>query len=89
MIWDKERVGTGRYLQNATEQVLILTRGKPATCFEGHTNIIRGGVREHSRKPEAFYELVEATCPGSRLELNSHQERAGWTCAGAETGPMS
>ena len=85
LIWDKERVGTGRYLQNVTEQVLIFTRGKPLTRFEGHTNIIRGGVREPSRKPEAFYELVEAICPGSRLELNSRQERPGWTCAGAET----
>jgi N6-adenosine-specific RNA methylase IME4/ParB-like chromosome segregation protein Spo0J len=85
LIWDKERIGTGRYLQNATEQVLIFTRGKPLTRLEGHTNIIRGGLREHSRKPEAFYELVEATCPGSKLELYARQERAGWTCAGAES----
>jgi N6-adenosine-specific RNA methylase IME4 len=85
LIWDKERIGTGRYLQNATEQVLIFTRGQPVTRFEGHTNIIRGGVREHSRKPESFYELVEATCPGSKLELNSRQERTGWKCSGAET----
>jgi N6-adenosine-specific RNA methylase IME4 len=85
LIWDKERVGTGIYLQNATEQVLIFTRGKPVTRFEGHANIIRGGVREHSRKPDSFYELVEATCPGSKLELNCRQERTGWTCSGAET----
>jgi N6-adenosine-specific RNA methylase IME4 len=83
--WDKSHVGTGRYLQNVTEQVLVFTRGKPVNRFEGHTNILREPPRpDHSRKPEEFYALVEATCPGSRLELFSRQQRPGWTCWGVE-----
>jgi len=42
-------------------------------------------VREHSRKPEEFYELVEATCPGSKLELFAREKRPGWEAWGAET----
>jgi N6-adenosine-specific RNA methylase IME4 len=41
--------------------------------------------REHSRKPEEFYILVEATCPGSKVELFARQARAGWQAFGDQT----
>jgi N6-adenosine-specific RNA methylase IME4 len=42
-------------------------------------------AREHSRKPEAFYGLIESLCPGSKLELFARSKRAGWTVYGNET----
>ena len=42
--------------------------------------------REHSRKPEEFYTLVEETCPGGRVELLSRQQRKGWKAYGNNTG---
>jgi len=47
-----------------------------------HTTVLEAARREHSRKPEEFYALVEATCPGSRVELFSRQEREGWRVFG-------
>ena len=41
--------------------------------------------REHSRKPEEFYSLVEATCPGSKMELFARQKRQHWQALGCET----
>jgi N6-adenosine-specific RNA methylase IME4 len=40
--------------------------------------------REHSRKPDEFYELVESRSNGSYLEMYSRQKRDGWTSLGNE-----
>ena len=48
----------------------------------GH--IIRAPAREHSRKPEKFYRLVEEHCPGSKLDWFARESRPGWTTFGAE-----
>jgi len=83
--WVKDRFVTGKWLQGQTEHCLLLTRGKPVHRFEGRSTLLEGKVREHSRKPEEFYELVEATCPGSKLELFAREKRPGWEAWGAET----
>ena len=49
-------------------------------------------MREHSRKPDAFYALVESLCPApdnGRLELFAREARPGWIAAGAEVGKFS
>jgi ParB/Sulfiredoxin domain/MT-A70 len=38
----------------------------------------------HSRKPDAFYELVESLCPGSKVELFCRHPRCGWAAHGDE-----
>ena len=40
--------------------------------------------REHSRKPEQFYQLVEKRSQGPYLELYARKERKGWTACGNE-----
>ena len=67
-----------------TEHCLLLTRGKPIFDPEDATTLIRERAREHSRKPEAFYALVERTCPGAKLELFARERRPGWEPWGAE-----
>jgi N6-adenosine-specific RNA methylase IME4 len=77
-------MGVGNWLRNVTEHCVVAVRGKPIVSLTNQTTIIREKRREHSRKPEAFYSLVEALCPGSKLEMFSRTSRAGWNAWGAE-----
>lgn len=49
--------------------------------------LLDGIAREHSRKPEEFYQLVERASPGAaRADIFARQWRAGWTGWGDEIG---
>jgi N6-adenosine-specific RNA methylase IME4 len=48
------------------------------------TTLLKAPLREHSRKPDEFYALVEALCPGNKCELYARQQREGWESFGAE-----
>lgn len=85
LTWDKELLGLGDWLRNVTEHCILAVRGKPVVALTNQTTIIREKRREHSRKPESFYSLVEALCPGSKLEMFSRSPRDGWARWGAET----
>jgi N6-adenosine-specific RNA methylase IME4 len=85
LTWDKVNLGLGDYLRNVTEHCILAVRGKPILQLTNQTTIIREKRREHSRKPDAFYDLVEALCPGSKLEMFSREPREGWQQWGAET----
>jgi N6-adenosine-specific RNA methylase IME4 len=84
MTWVKDQIGTGDWLRGQTEHCFVAARGKPIFDAPSQGNAISGKRREHSRKPDEFYELVEATCPGSRVELFSREPREGWSAWGAE-----
>lgn len=86
LTWDKVNMGVGDYLRNVTEHCILAVRGRPLLQLTNQTTLITEKRREHSRKPEAFYSLVESLCPGSKLEMFSRAERAGWQSWGAETG---
>jgi N6-adenosine-specific RNA methylase IME4 len=85
LTWVKDRMGCGDWLRGQTEHCLLAVRGNPAVRLTNQTTVIRGVVREHSRKPEEFYSLVEALCPGSKVELFQRTPRAGWLGHGNET----
>lgn len=80
--WVKDRMGTGEWLRGQTEHCLLAARGKPVFLAGHHTTVIEGVRREHSRKPEEFYAVVESTCPGSKVELFARQERQAWKTFG-------
>jgi len=86
LTWVKDRMGTGNWLRNVTEHCLLCVRGKPTIILSNQTTIIHGATRRHSEKPEEFYRMVEALCPGSKLEMFSRQRRKGWTGYGDEAG---
>ena len=78
LIWYKTRLdggpdgrGVGFYFRNVTELLLFGVRGKLRTLKPGRrqVNLIACAKREHSRKPEAFYELIERCSLGPYLEL--------------------
>lgn len=92
IVWHKIRKdggpdgrGVGFYFRNVTELVLFGVRGKNARTLQaGRTqvNFLATRKREHSRKPDEFYDIVEACSPGPRLEMFARGTRPGWTTWG-------
>ncbi|HET6144778.1 MAG TPA: MT-A70 family methyltransferase [Candidatus Acidoferrales bacterium] len=95
IVWHKIRKdggpdgrGVGFYFRNVTELVLFGTRGKNArTLAPGRrqVNFLATKKREHSRKPDEMYHIIESCSPGPYLELfarGSHEEK--WTTWGNE-----
>jgi len=78
LTWVKDRMGTGEWLRGRTEHCLLGVRGKPVFLHGNHSTVLEAARREHSRKPEEFYGLVEATCAGGKVELFCRQLRKGW-----------
>src|SRR4051812_1896835 len=88
LVWHKVRKdggsdgrGVGFYFRNVTELVLFGTRGKRARTRErGRTqvNLLATRKREHSRKPDELYEIVEACSWEPRLEIFARGTRPGW-----------
>lgn len=73
--------GVGFYFRNVTELILFGIRGtKNRTLTPGRTqtNIIGTRKREHSRKPDEAWDLIERCSPGPRLEMFARNYRRGW-----------
>jgi N6-adenosine-specific RNA methylase IME4 len=72
--------GVGFYFRNVTELVLFGVRGSMRTLKPGRTqvNLISTRKREHSRKPDEIYDLIEACSPGPYFELFARFERPAW-----------
>ena len=85
LTWVKDRMGTGEWLRGQTEHCMLAARGSPVFLHGNHTTVLEATRREHSRKPDEFYALVEATCPGTKLELFCRQLRDGWQVYGNDT----
>lgn len=82
--------GTGYIFRNAWEILLVGTRGDPVwKPTRNLRNLIYAPVREHSRKPDEQYDMVEARCIGPYLELFSRADRPGWTHFGDQAGSLS
>ncbi|MEW5875428.1 MAG: MT-A70 family methyltransferase [Candidatus Zixiibacteriota bacterium] len=95
LIWHKVRKdggpdgrGVGFYFRNVTEMVLFGVRGVNARTLSpgrSQVNIIRSQKREHSRKPDELYDIIEACSPGPYLELFARGTRRGWTSWGDQS----
>ena len=91
IVWHKVRKdggsdgrGVGFYFRNVTELMLFGVRGKNArTLAPGRrqVNLLATRKREHSRKPDEQYSIIEACSPGPYLELFA-QEPEGWLSLG-------
>lgn len=78
--------GVGFYFRNVTELVLFGVRGHMRTLSPGRrqTNILVTQKREHSRKPDEIYDVIEDCSPGPYLELFARFRRDGWDQWGNE-----
>ena len=92
LVWAKRRIdggpdgrGVGFYFRNVTELILFGVRGKNARTLDpGRTqvNYLESRKREHSRKPDEQYRLIEECSPGPFLEMFSRGTRPDWTVWG-------
>jgi N6-adenosine-specific RNA methylase IME4 len=80
--------GVGFYFRNVTELVLFGVRGSMHTLSPGRTqvNILSTRKREHSRKPDEIYDIIERCSPGPYLELFARHPRPKWSQWGNEIG---
>jgi N6-adenosine-specific RNA methylase IME4 len=94
LVWHKIRKdggpdgrGVGFYFRNVTELLLFGVRGKNARTLppgRRQVNYLATRKREHSRKPDEQYGLIEACSPGPFAELFARGVREGWDCWGNE-----
>jgi N6-adenosine-specific RNA methylase IME4 len=92
IVWHKVRKdggsdgrGVGFYFRNVTELMLFGVRGKNArTLAPGRrqVNYFSSRKREHSRKPDEQYPLIESCSPGPYLELFARGVRPSWVTWG-------
>ena len=78
--------GVGFYFRNVTELILFGVRGSMRTLQPGRTqvNLFATRKREHSRKPDEVYDLIEKCSPGPYLELFARFKRQEWSQWGNE-----
>ncbi len=98
IIWHKVRKdggsdgrGVGFYFRNVTEMILFGVRGKnkkksrrTLAPARSQVNYLATRKREHSRKPDEIFDIIESCSPGPFLELFARFPRLGWTTWGNE-----
>lgn len=94
LVWYKVRKdggpdgrGVGFYFRNVTELILFGIRGtgnRTLAAGRRQVNIISTRKREHSRKPDELYSIIESCSRGPYLELFARHPKVGWTQWGNE-----
>lgn len=96
IVWAKRRKdggpdgrGVGFYFRNVTELLLFGVRGSLRTLAPARSqvNMIETRKREHSRKPDEQYALIERCSPGPYMEMFARHPHPGWAVWGAEAAP--
>ncbi len=92
IVWHKIRKdggpdgrGVGFYFRNVTEMILFGVKGKNARTLapgRSQVNYIASRKREHSRKPEEQYPLIESCSSGPYLEMFGRGVRPKWATWG-------
>jgi N6-adenosine-specific RNA methylase IME4 len=85
MVWNKEKIGMGSWLRMQCEFCLVGIKGKPYWNNTTYRDIITSPRREHSRKPDEFFDMVANITAGRRLEYFSREKRDGWEIFGNDT----
>ena len=92
LVWDKEVMGMGHWVRGQHEHLLIASKGNPPLppTESVPASVFRERRREHSRKPEASYRIIEAMYPDlPKIELFARQARSGWMAWGNEVETTS
>lgn len=94
IIWAKRRKdggpdgrGVGFYFRNVTEPILFGVKGSMRTLAPARStvNMLETRKREHSRKPDEQYDLIESCSPGPYLEMFARYAQPGWSVWGNES----
>ena len=94
IVWVKDKLGLGYFVRNQHELLLVATRGYLPSPSPANRppSVINAPWREHSRKPDEAYALIEQMYPElPKIELSARETRPGWQAWGnqvlAETAP--
>jgi len=82
--WAKQKMGLGNYLRNATEHIILATRGKAPIRFKSQMTWGIYPVQKHSHKPEEIHKLIERCSHPDYLELFARRKYHGWSVWGNE-----
>ena len=87
LTWCKSRrgIGPGGVFASTSEFVLYARRGKPEHLSRIDSTWFTWPRGEHSRKPEAFLDMVEQVSPGPYLEMFARRNRLGWDTWGNQS----
>jgi N6-adenosine-specific RNA methylase IME4 len=91
VVWSKHAIGMGNYVRQQHEHLLIARRGQFPTPDPANrpSSIVEAPRREHSRKPDEAYELIERMYPElPRIELFARAARNGWAAWGNQAPPQ-
>ena len=89
-VWNKKQMGMGNLIRLQCEFCLIAIKGKPLfKDVHDVRDLIEEPRREHSRKPEEFYRLVDNLCVGRKLDFFSRTIRKGWDSYGNDIEKFS
>lgn len=84
LTWIKPRLGLGSYLRNATEHLILGTRGQTPVKFRSQATWMFAPQQDHSHKPEEQYAVIERISDGPYLELFARRHQPGWDAWGNE-----
>jgi len=82
LVWNKEKIGMGAWFRMQCEFCLVGIKGKPYWNNTTFRDILNESRREHSRKPDGFFKMIEQITLGRRLEYFSREKRNGWEVFG-------
>jgi N6-adenosine-specific RNA methylase IME4 len=82
LVWNKEKIGMGAWFRMQCEFCLVGIKGKPYWNNTTFRDILNEPRREHSRKPDGFFEMIEQITLGRRLEYFSREKRNSWEVFG-------
>lgn len=82
LTWKKDRIGLGSWLRSQSEFCIMCVKGSPVVNLSNQSTVIEGKLREHSRKPDEFYSMVDSLCVGTKLDYFSREQRNGWDTFG-------
>jgi len=84
LTWVKNKMGLGNWLRSKSEFCIMAIKGKPTIALTNQTTVLNGKAREHSRKPDEFYVLVESLClnESKKYDRFARELRDDWECSG-------
>lgn len=86
-VWIKNHHTGGFYCYGQHELLFIATKGSMLPNTNGlRSSVISAPRREHSRKPDEVYDIIEAMYDGPYIELFARTKREGWAGWGIDYG---
>ncbi len=82
LVWNKEKMGMGAWFRMQCEFCLVAIKGKPYWENTKYRDIFKETRRQHSRKPDAFYDMINNITLGRKLDYFSRESRNGWEVFG-------